>query len=484
MNIIDPIMFHCRNTPTEPALAAPGTTLNIMSYGRLERSLNSVCRRALGLGLARGNVVALYVRDRMLHAILALSLTRLGIVTISGFNPKLPKTLKVDAVLTDYDYPYAIARIVPVDCDWTTGEETPIKPEHIAWSKPGDLCRIILTSGSTGEPKAVAITHEMLASRLARHLYMFGNRLPYCSRTYTDLGLPTSLGFQVLIGMLWRGGTLFMPGTTDQATMNAFEFYKVQNIISSPGGLADLVQAFDNRLQSHTRFEMVFSGGSALPRGLSERVRTRICSNLMSAYGSTETSMVAAAPADAIADIGGAVGYVLPGIDVEIVNSEGDSLPPGTNGTVRIRGQFSVAGYYNDSDETSTAFRDGWFYPGDTGHRSADNLLVIAGRERMLINLGGDKLQPELVEDVLMAHPNVAEAAVFAVPNALGINELWALIVSRGITDNRTLQAHCSMKLPELFVPVKFIATQSLPRNAMGKLDRVRLPEVAKLKVN
>jgi len=136
MNIIDPVIYHCRLNPTEAALAAPGTTLNIMSYGRLERSINSICRKALALGLTRGNIAALFIEDRLLHALMILALTRLGIVTVSGFNPKLPTGVPVKAVITDIDFAYQAERVIPADPSWTTENDTPIDEIHIHQAKP------------------------------------------------------------------------------------------------------------------------------------------------------------------------------------------------------------------------------------------------------------------------------------------------------------------------------------------------------------
>jgi long-subunit acyl-CoA synthetase (AMP-forming) len=130
---------------------------------------------------------------------------------------------------------------------------------------------------------------------------------------------------------------------------------------------------------------MIMSGGSVLSKQLSERVRTRICSNLFTAYGATETSMVAAAPAHAVADRPGAVGYVLPDISVEIVDEGGNKLPAGVEGMVRTRGAYNVSGYLGEPAGSKDAIRDDWFYPGDFGELTSENLLVIAGREKAVL---------------------------------------------------------------------------------------------------
>src|ERR1700730_13092141 len=151
--------------------------------------------------------------------------------------------------------------------------------------------------------------------------------------------------------------------------------------------------------------------------------------------------MVATAPARAIADTIGAVGYVTPGISVEIVDQAENALPAGQEGIVRIRSPYGVNAYMGDPVESAKAFRDGWFYPGDIGRLTPDKLLIIAGREKAVMNLGGDKVKPELVEEAIISFASIEQSGVFSVANELGIEELWALIVPRATWDEHALRA-------------------------------------------
>ena len=193
--------------------------------------------------------------------------------------------------------------------------------------------------------------------------------------------------------------------------------------------------------------------------------------------------MVATAPTHAMAEIAGAVGYVTPGITVEIVDQSGRALPAGQEGIVRIDSPYGPRGYLGDPAESATAFRDGWFHPGDIGHLREDGLLIIGGRETSVINLGGDKLKPELVEEVVASFPGIDQAAVLGLTDELGIEQLWSLVVSRSQWDEQALRAHCRQRLPTAFVPARFIMVESLPRNAMGKIERPRLPEIVKAEI-
>jgi acyl-coenzyme A synthetase/AMP-(fatty) acid ligase len=483
MNIVEPIFVHCRSKPAEIALAAPGTEFNVVSYGRLARSVNNVCQRLISAGLGPRNRVAVFLDDPVFHAIMLIALTRLGVVTISGKGKDSSWRFQANAIIADKPFPSQIARIMLADTSWTSGDGRPIAREHIYQGSPDEVCRIMLTSGTTGEDKAVAVTNRIMAARIDRQNVFFGSRAAFCSRTYVDLSLTTSLGFQSLIATLWRGGALFLAGDPQQ-TVSAFPVYGVQNMIASPGGLLGLLGAMERRPEYQCGFEAVFSVGSILTHSLSERVRARVCSNLTKGYGSTEATMVASMPAHFAPDLSGAVGFVLPGINVQIVDEGGAPLPRGKDGIIRINSDYGVREYLDDPEESARVFRDGWFYPGDLGHLTEQNMLVISGRTKTVINIGGEKVTPERVEEVLSAHPSVQQVAVLAVPNESGVDDVCALVVPHSALSAQVLKAFCSERLPPKFVPARFIAVTDLPRNEMGKIERLKLFDLVKSKLN
>ena len=483
MNIAEPIFLHCRAKPAELALAAPGTAFNVVSYARLERMVNSVCLRALAAGLAIANKVAVFIEDPVIHAITLIALTRLGIVTISGRSRSFSWRFAIDAVIADKPFPFPTQRVILADPDWTKGDDVRFDKRYIYRAAPDDLCRIFLTSGTTGEEKAIAVTHRMMAARIDRQSLFFGPTSPFCVRTYLDLALSTSLGFQVLFATLWRGGALFLPGEP-QATVSALPIYMVQNMVASPRGLLQLVEAMDKRPEYQCGLEAVFSGGNILSDALSDRVKARICSNVTKGYGSTEAGGVASMPSHFAKGVTGAVGYVMPGITVETVDDQGCALPIRDEGIVRIHSGFGPNEYLGDAEETRRVFRDGWFYPGDLGYLTEDNMLVISGRATSVINVGGEKVSPERIEEILATHANVAQAAVLTVPSDTGLDELCALVVPRSYLNIEALRDHCKARLPPAFVPVRFVAVPDLPRNEWGKLERAKLPELHKTKLS
>jgi fatty-acyl-CoA synthase len=290
--------------------------------------------------------------------------------------------VKADALIADKEHSFApMGRIILADLSWTEGDGRPLEPHLLPQAHEDDLCRLILTSGTSSTPKAVPLSHKLLAKRMARHS-TFGNRLANCSRIYTDVPISSSLGFQFLIYTLSRGGTVFFPGPDFVSTLRVIEDYRVQCLVGSPGGFENLLRWFDTFTAYQSNVEIIFCGGDVLSRSLSQRLRSRICSHLIAAYGSTEASMSAAAHAHEIADVPRAVGFVTPGVVIQIVDSSGTLLSPGQEGHVRVCSEFAVDHYLGDPEESNRVFRDSWFYPGDLGTLSAEGLLVITGREQ------------------------------------------------------------------------------------------------------
>ena len=476
MNLIEPILFQAKCQPEAPALCAQG--VDVVSYGRLVMQMSIIANHATSRGLKAKDVVALSIEEPLLHAVVILALTQAGMVTVSVAGHPPPPGLKIDAVISSRAYPFApAARHFILDMSWMSGNAAPIETTPSGADASDQPCRIILTSGTTGESKAVALSHAMVMARNARFEYALGNRLPNVSRLYMNMGLAAALGFQFLTHILARGGTLFFRGDSMENTLCSFEIFRIEAMLATPTTLSQLLAVCDQHPLIDVHLDTILSSGSLLPKSLLERVRPRLCSHLVTGYGSTETAMSATAPAHRIADIQGAAGYVTPGIRIEIVDEADRLLPAGTEGIIRIASEFGIDGYLDDAIESAAVFRNGWFYPGDLGSLKPDNLLVISGRQNDVLNAGGGKIAAEKVEAALLAYRGVREAAVFMRTSASGVEEVWAAIVTSETVDAEALRTHCAAHMPHVFVPVHVVPMDRLPVNATGKVDRPRLKE-------
>jgi acyl-coenzyme A synthetase/AMP-(fatty) acid ligase len=477
MNIVDPILFQCTIGGGKPAICVPGIQNTVVSYSQLGAMIENMTATLRAYDFCAGQVVGVYVEDRILHFVLTLALIRLGLATVSCRGRGLPKELNARAVFVDRAGPVENAREVYVVEKNLLGAKANLVKGCLG-SNPVDdssFCRLVLTSGSTGIPKAVAISHSQVMKRVSRFHFSFGARFSQCLRVFCDLGLTTSLGFLVPVFCLMRGGLVYFYGDDGLGSLQALNLYRIQTMITSAYNLNHYVEFLEQHTSFAVDLDHLIIGGSTAHKELIDRAWSRICSRIIGAYGATEVGVVASSDVRELRGAPGAVGFVHPTAKVEIVDQSGAGLGPNMEGRIRIKSAEMATQYYGDPTASAQSFRDGWFYPGDVGSLRDDGLLILSGRDEFIINIGGDKMKPDLIEETLLKFPGVADAAVAARQNSNGQNKVHGFIVSRGNVNPSHLIEFCKSRLPPAFVPADVIFIQAIPRNEMGKIDRARL---------
>jgi acyl-coenzyme A synthetase/AMP-(fatty) acid ligase len=378
MNIVDPILFQAKINPEGIAICTPGAGMEAVTYGNLEHMMNNVGRTALSLGLARGDVVAIAIKDQILHAAIMLGLTRVGIVTVSP-AAAVPAELGVQLLITDGATASAdFGRVIVVDAGWTMGAGKPIAAEVTQGIAKDDICRILLTPAATGTVRGIALTHDNGWRRSARHAFVNGNRLAPCSRLYCDdVGLANGPAFSYLIHFLSKGATIYLPGDGPESVVQAFDLYKIQGLVATPAGLARYVELFESQSAFQCKFDVIFCWGGPLRRELAERVCARICANVFSIYGTPETGALAVGSVHVLADIPGSVGVLAPDAVAQAVDASGAPVAPGHKGALWFRTPQTVAEYVRNPPASGKAFRGGWFRSGEIGYLRDDRLLVV-----------------------------------------------------------------------------------------------------------
>jgi acyl-coenzyme A synthetase/AMP-(fatty) acid ligase len=483
MNIVDPILFQCRINAEQPAICAPGTRFDLITYAQLEYMINNLTRALLPLGFAPGQIVGVQVQDDIFHIALILALTRIGVITTPCSSGTLPEEIGAAGIITDSAKPVTGAkRVIIANPDWVKGSANPVIDPRLYKATGDEVCRIFLTSGSTGAPKGIALSHRMLIDRNVQFEYAFGGGWPTHSRVYCDLGLNSEPAFRFLLFMLMRGGMIMFYGTDAVGTEQSIGLFKIQSMVTSPRGLAEHLKFYEHT-SMRCSLEHILAMGGFVPPELLNRVWQRMCPHVFSDYGATEVGSVASADLREINDTPGRTGYVVPPNLVEIVNDKDAPIAANTEGIVRLQTPYMASGYIGQVEASAVFFRNGWFYPGDYGYLTQDNLLVITGRQETRINVGGEKINPERIEEVLRAFPGIDDAAVLTLSNELGLEDLYALVQANGAADGDALRAHCQSKLTRSFVPVRFIVVERIPRGETGKIQRGQLAELAKSKL-
>jgi acyl-coenzyme A synthetase/AMP-(fatty) acid ligase len=478
MNVVAPILFQCKLNPLALAICVPGSQYGQVTYGALERFVHSAAHMAVKSGMAPGNLAAIYTADTVLHLALTLGLMHAGITTLSLRGPRLVPGIQPDVVLTDVPGQISDeATILGVDQSWLTSGDAALSAAPRG--EANDICRIILTSGSTGVSKGVALSHRVMIERTACYTTLRGPQFAHCPRFFCDLGLSTSPGIHYAMSLLGRGATIYFLGPDPADILQIISLHQIRGMATSPYGLGEFLKFFEADTAFSVTFDHVICQGAMLSRELSTRARARMCHNLYVSYGATETSTVAFGSANMLERVQGAVGYIQPGVIIEAVEDSGKVLPPMADGLLRIRSPQMGEGYVGDPEATEMLFRDGYFYTGDIGHVTEDGLLVITGRQKAALNIGGDVISAERVEEVIASFAGVREAGVFAVDNELGIAELHALIVTTVPIDREALRRHCARQLPPSCSVERVTFVDALPRGGQGKLERHRFRELA-----
>jgi acyl-CoA synthetase (AMP-forming)/AMP-acid ligase II len=466
MNWFEQIAFQAKLSPDEPAVVFPG---GMATYGTLVGCVEAASQHILRMGLRKGQIVALEIRHPLLHLVVILALHRCGIASLTLQTSYLIEQAKlnIDKLLSDrYQEAGNKSKLILVGNEWLsppTGNLAPLPVE--GFNGADDVCRLVLSSGTTGAPKVISVTERNLQYRFARSAILIER-----GRFLSMMGFSTLGGYQMLMSVLVLGGTLCFAGAPEDV-LQVVALYHVTHLVAAPFQIRALLEAQRKNGLHLVSLRHVFLAGSRLESSLLAEVRQQLCPNVVCAYGSTELGPVAYGPASAMRDIEGATGFVMPGETIEIVGSDGAPLPAEQEGVVRIK-TADVNSYFVPTAEDGDIFKDGWFYPGDIGKLMADGLLVITGRVNEIINRGGDKLAPELIEGVLRMMPEISDAAVFAVPNT---EQIWAAVVGTSVKPEAIL-AFCRQKLAGM-APDRIFELDCIPRNDMGKIIREEMRE-------
>ena len=337
-----------------------------------------------------------------------------------------------------------------------------------------DVHRLMYTSGTTGRPKGVMLTHANLAWKNLAHLVELGLRSD-------DLGLACGPLYHVgaldltTTTLIAAGATTIVHRTFDAAAVvEELERSRVTTVWLAPAMVNAIMALPDVEERDLSSVRVIINGGEKMPIPLIERIqRTFPSAWFADAYGLTETvSGDTFLDRDSLVRRLGSVGRPCLHLELDLWDDEGRSVPAGERGEIVLRGPKVFAGYWNDPEATAEAFAGGWFHTGDVGVRDDDGYLFIVDRLKDMIISGGENIAGSEVERVLYEHPAVLEAAVVGRPDERW-GEVPVAFVARRPDATATaddLIAHCREQLAKFKVPQAVTFVGALPRNPSGKV--------------
>jgi fatty-acyl-CoA synthase len=337
-----------------------------------------------------------------------------------------------------------------------------------------DVHRLMYTSGTTGRPKGVMITHANLAWKNLAHIVEFGF-------TSADLGLACGPLYHVgaldltTTSLLAVGATTILHRTFDAARVVAeIERSRVSTLWLAPAMVNAIMALPGIEERDLSSVRLVVNGGEKMPIPLIERIqRTFPAAWFADAYGLTETvSGDTFLDRDSIITKLGSVGRPCLHLELDVWDEHGSSVPAGERGEIVMRGPKVFKGYWRDEAATAAAFTGGWFHTGDIGIRDEDGYLFIVDRLKDMIVSGGENIAGSEVERVLYEHEEVLEAAAVGRPDARWGEVVVAYVVLRegAATTAETLTEHCRAQLARFKVPRDITFLDALPRNPSGKV--------------
>ncbi len=474
------------NPDVTPLVVVPGGRM--ITYADADRETARLAGALRALGARPGDRVAVHIEKSPAALLLYLAALRAGLVYFPmnpAYTPKEVAYLTGDArpsvFVTDPGRPVegepapVIATIDGVG-GGTLGELA-LEQSHEfedAVPAPSDLVAMLYTSGTTGRPKGAALTQRNLASNAAALRVAWGFR----PDDFVLHALPMfhAHGLFVAVNLSLANGTgmLLLPRFDVDAVLEHLPRCTV--FMGVPTFYARLLAdpRLDRARCAHVR--LFLAGSAPLAAATHDAFRERTGHAILERYGMTETLMITSNPLDGERRPG-SVGRPLPGVDLRVHSASGAPCGVDEVGEVEVRSPGVFPGYWDRPDQAAAFTPDGWFRTGDLGALDADGYLHLAGRSHDLIISGGMNVYPKEIETAIDALDGVAESAVIGAPDEdLGEIVVAIVCVEPGATiDPESLRTALRSDLADFKVPKRVHLVESLPRNAIGKVEKTTL---------
>jgi acyl-coenzyme A synthetase/AMP-(fatty) acid ligase len=335
-----------------------------------------------------------------------------------------------------------------------------------------DIVYLNYTSGSTGNSKGAVTTHaHIYANTVAA--------VDALQMTHDDVHLcmfaPFAHPHEIFARPLYLGGTMVLvENIYPKSLAHAISDNRVTCVMGLAPMYENLLEVLEHKAYDLSSLRIPESGGMFTRLDLIERFKQKLGVPIIPVWGSTETTGIALANRPGEDVVPSSAGRPCPSYEVKIVDEDGKELPPGEVGEMVFKGLAVVQSYYEDEANTEACFRDGWYYSGDLGRRDEKGNFYFVERKRGMMKVAGLKVFPLEIEQVLLDHPEIKEAAVIAAKDRLRGEVPKAIIVPRngtGLTEKEVL-AFCRERLAHYKLPRIVEIREALPKSGSGKINK------------
>lgn len=455
------------------SLAYRGGNRSGSTYRRMISDIRSCAAWLSSKGIAAGNQAIVQVTDPYVFWVLFFAL-EIHKVTVIALPHTLPPETYINGKSSENWIFSSSSKPADVSARWIHVSGPLIMQIRSFRPRPlpqidrraDDIVCVLISSGTTGMPKRVPLTRNMIELRV-RHgreagFLQEGARVA-CTLPFTSIG-------GVLAGLQsWLvGGTFVIPGDQfDWCT--ELQTGRINNVVAAPFHLERILGQLPDAMPKPSDL-IIICGGATPSHSLIEDIRHRLTDQLTISYGTTETGLVTKGEIELVEGCEGNAGTILPWMTVEILSPNRETLGIGEEGEVRIQGDELASGYVELETDSRTHFKDGWYYPGDLGFLDEKNCLTITGRVDDLINFEGRKALPATFEAAVMSVQGVTDVATFSTKDSDGKQVLAVCYCGEPPKGRESLLA----VLPP-YPRIWTIRVAAIPRNGMGKIERALL---------
>ena len=487
------LAVNAKRFPNKVAVYDPNDRI---TYLELDRKVNQLTHGLRELGIGKGHRVAILFGNSITHLTALYAVARAGAAAVVlDLKWKAREVLRAvqafDCDLLLYDG--AFASVTPEILQATKfggfsltdaasslihGQPT---TEFVSATRDEDLFMIMLTAGTTGTPKGCMVNHRTYAVQCMNSA--IGRGCSEYSKELSVVPIYYNSGRSTVLAHIFFGGTVYLRNKFEpRETLDLIQREKISSLGLASTMCHRLLQLPDLESYDVSSIRALRKAGLPFTRKMVEELIDRVTPNVYQGYASTDAGQATfLRPEEQLLKIGSS-GRAIWSAEVDVVNDRHDPVPPGQDGEIRVRGPNVCQGYYKNPEEQKKRFIDGWYYTGDIGRFDDDGYLYVVGRMKDIIKTGSINVAPKEIEEVLLFHHDVADAAVVGVSDPEWGESIQAYVVLRRqhAIDETGLIKFAKEYLADYKAPKRIRFVDDLKRNELGKVNAQVLEEQCK----